>query len=255
MTDYKLDERMYLGTTVEVEEPIILQDPNTPIEIDAPARVQITDGIITEVIGIVSILASGGLLWLVRGLKSKLKELSDRVPQDHENSLLPPEEIRRVQDILAQVSILTGADRVTLGVFYNGVIGADGAHYDKLSILVGYCHPGVIPLPEMHKSIKATTLMNDLKPLFQATTDGKNLIIDKETAPSSCSLYMSRRDIYRLHNNLLKVNNLEVGVISIHWCSRVEGDPVEPVREKIKELFTEVKAIIQSSRDKKRILT
>ena len=230
-------------------QPIILQDPNPP-QPQEQSKVLISDGVLTEIFSLLSIAASAGILWITRGLSSKLKDLAKKVEVEEEELLIPQEELERVKEILAQISILTEADRVTLGVFHNGVIGATGAHYDKLAVLAGYCQPGVLPLPELYKDIEANTLMNDLTPLFENSVD---LEITRETAPRSCGLYMSRRDIHKLHNRLLKVGNLEIGVLSIHWCSPVI-QACNQHDNKIKSLMEEITSIIQASRDKKRIL-
>lgn len=244
------------GSEVEVREPIILQDPAPPssVEVNNP----LLDSALVEIVSLVSLTASAGVLWFARSLREKMAILSKRVEGKEMLDILPEHEIGRVKDILAQLSILTDADRVTLGVFHNGVIGAKGAHYDKVVILEGYNAPGVLPLPELHKDVKAENLMEDLNPLWNK--EDQSLLLSKGDAPASCSLYMSRRDIAHLYNKLLTTGNIEIGVISFHWCSSyMAGEvPFPPPdsrgHRKFQELTGELLSIIQANKDRKHIL-
>lgn len=246
----------YPGSEVEVKDPIILEPTQPPAPVTP--NIPLWEGIKFEVLSALSLAASAGVLYLSKNLKSKVEELKERMDKD-DADILPPSEIERVKDILAQISILTDADRVTLGVFHNGVIGAKGAQYDKVAILAGYCSPGVMPLPELDKDVKAENLMEDLSLLWNKEGN-KFIFLSRKDAPDSCSLYMSRRDISHLYNMILSVGNIEIAVLSLHWCSSVpeSGAPIPPSDsrgdQRFKDLTRELVSIVQSSKDGERIL-
>jgi hypothetical protein len=217
----------------------------------------LSDQFYADALSLLYISLSSLLVWGVAKLRAKVVKLSKVV----ENSgviddILPKEEIARIKEILAQLAIIYDADRVTLGVLHNGVIGSTGAHYDKMAIVAGYSSPGIIPLPEIAKDINVTTIMSELKPL--SVGDQDELFLKREDAPSSCSLYMARRDIFHLWNKLLSIGNIEVGVISFHWCSNLETLPFPPPDSKgdvkSQELIKEIVSIIRLYKERRKIL-
>lgn len=214
----------------------------------------------TEAISAISLVVTAGFAVLVSHLRKKLKILSEKVGGVEENvvdRIIPPEEVKRLKEIFAQLAILYDADRVSLGVFHNGVIGARGARYEKIAIIEGYNSPGVIPLPEASKDVYATAIMNDFKPLWEGE-GGKELIISRVKAPSSCTHYMSRRDIFHMWNIILCKDNIDIGMISIHWCSSQEKLPLPEKGSKsyikAERLKQEITSIIQINKLRNKVI-
>lgn len=221
----------------------------------APQGSSLYDQLMADVLSILAILASTGLAFLSFYLKQKLSSIEEFVHNVSHKGQLPEEETERVNQILAQLAVIYEADRVTLGVFHNGVIGSQGAHYNKVEITAGYSAPGVIKLPELGKDVEASTIMDDFGTMWK---EGKELFLDKSSAHHSCALYMTRRDIFHLWNKVLFVGNLDVGILSMHWCAPLEKLPVPPETSRgerlAKELIGELTSIIYSAKERKRIL-
>lgn len=217
-----------------------------------------TPGGVSAIAAVVALsFTVGGTIWNNFHLNKKIKALAAKVAKDEEKEILDPKDLERVGQILAQLSILSGSDRVTLGVFHNGVIGKKGATYDKVAILSGYCNPGIIPLPELGSDVKAESLMKDFQPLWK-DEQRKEIILHKDTAEPSCKLYLNRRDIHHLNNKILSTEYLEVGILSYHWCSTYGELPLPEegsrAESDLKELENEIISIIQSNKDRQRIL-
>lgn len=217
--------------------------------------VGVYDQLVTDVMSLLALAASTGIALLSFYLRKKLHIIEDFIRRDSTDGKLPEEEMERVNQILAQLAIIYEADRVTLGVFHNGVIGAQGAHYDKVEITAGYSAPGVIKLPELGKDVEASTIMDDFGTMWK---EGKELFLDKASAHHSCALYMTRRDIFHLWNKVLFVGNLDVGILSMHWCAPQEKLPVPPETSRgqrlAQDLLGELTSIIYSAKERNRIL-
>lgn len=237
--------------STSTSNPIVTQPPPA----HAPLVSPVTKALATEIVAVISMVVTLGIAYFSRNLSEKVRSLSTKIDKKEEE-LVPPAEVARIREILAQLAIITDADRVTLGVLHNGVIGAKGAHYDKVKILAGYSAPGVLPLPELYKDVKADNLMEDLMPLLGQQG---SLQLSKKTAPANCALYMSRRDISNLRNMLLTSGNIDIAVLSFHWCSSAHEEEAFPPTGsrgdgRFNDLISEILYIIQASKDRKRIL-
>ncbi len=197
--------------------PETKEQPQRPLKIDYEL-------ISSEVISILSIILPATIVWASRSLRAYLKR-----PRE----ILPRDEIKRVSQLLAQLAYIYQSDRVALGVFHNGVIGAEGAHYEKFTVIEAYSAPGITPLPELKK----TVFINEVP--FKS--EG---IISRSSG--QYKLYMSRRDIFYLKTISLSLGDIEIGIISIHWCSNLPSAPnIPPDNRDIEE---EIISIIQSAR-------
>lgn len=244
----------YPNSEVKVNDPVILN----PSPSQDPLVIKLYEQLSSDLFSLLAITASATMVWVTGKLKGKINEISSRLEKQEDGFLdiLPEDEVARIREILAQLAILYDADRVTLGVFHNGVIGAKGAHYDKVAILASYSSPGIIPLPELNKDVNACTLMEDFQPMLE--NEPKELFLDKAEAPYPCSLYMTRRDIFHLWNVFLTREHIDLGVISVHWCSGYDELPLPPPGtrgdRKAKDLIDEITSIIQMSKNRKRLL-
>lgn len=239
-----------------------IEVPSTtpPNPLAEQARQQFADAFTLLISTIIPVAGTAIVLLVKNILKENGKMIANiqkKLDGDNESSLLPKSDMKRIEDILAQIAIICDSDRVTLGVFHNGVIGTSKVDFDKVAIISGYTSPGVMPLEELGRDVPAANLMGDLELLWnqEGTED---LLLRKDHASPKCRLYFTRRDIGTLYNVKLSLGNIEMGVISIHWCGCAPEYPLPPEgsrgERKMKELQLEVLSIIQATRDREKIL-
>ena len=88
--------------------------------------------------GLITLIALAWLAW-DRLLKSRVVSKLDGV-------FAPIEEERILNNLLAQVGVITNASRVVLAAFHNGAIDNCGYHLTKLSTINSYTAPGRLPM-------------------------------------------------------------------------------------------------------------
>lgn len=182
------------------------------------------------------------------GARVKLSNLLKKIPLPGQD-LVPTKEVDRIEEVLSQLAIICEADRVSLGMFHNGLIGIRGAHYERMCVLAGYSAPGVKPLPELNKDIRAEALIQELTPLFDK---GGDLKLFREEVPEGCSLYLQRRDIHSMWNRILYCGNIETAVISFHWCRELSELPIPKKGchgdKMLEGLISELEVILRTTR-------
>lgn len=190
---------------------------------------------------------------LIKEHKNNLSDLKKFLEgKEDKETLIANEDLSRIKDILSQVAFICDADRVTLGVFHNGIIGSRGVVFDKITIIAGYTSPGILKLPELGKEISASVFLREQGRGVNFTNTPR--ILSKNDVNPTCQLYFTRRDIDRLFNIRLSLGNLDLGVISIHWCGCAPIDMLPPENSrgyiKMEELKKEIISIIKTARDR-----
>lgn len=205
--------------------------PPAPVQ---PIQIQFA---LTDVIAGFSVLISSASVVLWRRAIKALHSMQDKAPER-----LLPRERNQAQLLLAQLALLYGADRASLGLFHNGTLDATGFHLQRLTISASYVKPGIAPLPEFGRAVPLVGVP-ELAELWQCPDGVQTLGIEGDHPPG-CREYLRKRSITCLQNRLLMAGQVAVAVVSMHWCnqgcSSIANAPLTP---QAKQLFDELQAI------------
>lgn len=184
----------------------------------------------------------------IRDSKSKLERVLHGInilKSEYDKSILPYEYVKRLDQIMAQIAIMGDYDRVVLGVFHNGVVGAKYSKFEKLAIVCSYAVSGIEELPELGKDVNISDIKLDIEALKKdgnnyCKISGKNLT-DYDT---NCYLYLKNRNIFQIENFLLCRDNLDLGILSLHYCTSAIRKIPDESMQVINDLIKEVESII-----------
>ena len=200
----------------------------------APVRIELA---LTDVVAGLSVLVSSVSVVLWRRAIATIRNLHDQAPER-----LLPRERNQAQLLLAQLALLYGADRASLGLFHNGTLDLSGFHLQRLTVAASYTKPGIAPLPEIGRAVPLAGVP-ELADLWQAEGGVQTLGFD-ETQPPGCREYLRRRGITCLQNRLLLAGQVAVAIVSLHWCnqdcSAIANAPLTPQAQ---QLFDELQTI------------
>jgi len=129
----------------------------------------------------------------------------------------------RIEDILAQIGILTKASRVVLAVFHNGDINHFGYHYDKMSITNIYTSPHIKNDNYMIKNVPVSKISDELK-MMKNTDDWVSLSYKDRRLSQSCVDYLMSKDIMKMCNRMIRMENIDIGILSIQYCKGHHDD-------------------------------
>lgn len=175
------------------------------IEVPNPAREAIYLQISSDALLFLGL--AGWLIW-DKGIRPAIAR---RLSQ----AMVPIEEERRLTNILAQIGIITRADRVILAAFHNGALDAAGYHLQKLSTVNTYTAPGALPMPAAIRGLPIGRIMTEIEQMIQA---GTWVAIEYgDDLPQPCRDHLLRNDIRRMYSRLIKVGDLPIGVLSLHY--------------------------------------
>lgn len=185
---------------------------------------------------------------------SKNKESIDKILRnvkhisaEKKTSLLSDHYLKRIDQLLAQIAIIGDYDRVVLGIFHNGVVGARYSKFEKFLIASSYVVSGIEEVPEMGKDLNVSKISIDLA-ILEKSIDGA-MVIDAENVNmygSNCFLYLKNRNIQHLNNQLLTSSDgLHLGILSKQYCSHDIPNLDERDIETINTLTQEVRSIIE----------
>ena len=210
--------------------------PQTQTTAPAPSPIQIQLSV-TDVVTGLSLLASSVSVFLWRRAIATLRNLHDQAPER-----LLPRERNQAQLLLAQLALLYGADRASLGLFHNGTLDLSGFHLQRLTVAASYTKPGIAPLPEIGRAVPLAGVP-ELATLWESPDGTQTLGMD-ETQPPGCREYLRRRSITCLQNRLLLAGQVAVAIVSLHWCnqecSAIANAPISPQAQ---QLFDELQTI------------
>lgn len=183
-----------------------------------------------------------GVLWIVG--KQLISSFSVRRLR---KMFTPVQEDKRLDQILAQIAGIVGANRVTLATFHNGDIDENGFHLQKISTSNSFTSPGyTLPTPIYNVPIKK--LLPTLQPMISA--DGWLRSDSSDDAlPQACREYLLTKGISTLVDRMIFVGYLPVGIISIQFVSRDSaGDftlAEDKSVEKVNALYEEIVSILK----------
>lgn len=195
----------------------------------------------TDLVGAAGVMAS----LVAAALFKRLRTMGRQLREASRPSLLLPRDLVRSRELLAQLAVLTEADRALLGLFHNGSLSETGYHLSKLQIVSGYFGPGIEPVSEYLRVIPVTAIV-ELRMLW-ASSDGRmTASIDDPGLLPGCRSYLELRGIHCLRNIVLKAGEqVEVGVIGLHYCRKacpteavLDSEPVQRVVAELSRLAT-----------------
>lgn len=130
----------------------------------------------------------------------------------------PVEEERKLNNILAQIGIITGASRVVLAAFHNGALDSEGYHLQKLSTVNTYVSPGHIPMAYPIKDLPIGRIMFEIETMLNAADpDGWVVTRYSDDLPQPCKDHLLKNSIYKMANRLVRVGNLPIGILSLQY--------------------------------------
>jgi len=176
------------------------------IEVPTPAQQAIYLQLSSDVLLFLGL--AGWLIWD--------KGIRPAVTRRLNQAMAPIEEERRLTNILAQIGIITRANRVILAAFHNGSLDAAGYHLQKLSTVNIYTAPGSLPMPNAIRDLPIGRIMNEIEQMIRAGTWVATEYSDG--LPQPCRDHLLRNDIRRMYNRLIKVGDLPIGILSLHYA-------------------------------------
>ncbi|WP_152034126.1 hypothetical protein [Synechococcus elongatus] len=141
--------------------------------------------------------------------------------------------------MLAQAAILTGADRVVLGVFHNGSISFDGLHFSHLAIPFCYEHPSMPLLPEFLRDIPVSSIMRELEAIWK--TPNNEFLARVDDCDSPCRYYLETRGVKQIVFRSKGLKSVDVLILGYHWTEthhwrEQEREAIAPIEEEIVQI-------------------
>jgi hypothetical protein len=189
------------------------------------------------------LLMLAGLAWLLwdRLIKGKVVTKLDGV-------FAPIEEERRLNNLLAQIGVITHASRVVLAAFHNGDIDSCGYHLTKLSTINSYTAPGKLPMTVPIRDLPVGRIMFELEELLAAQGSCWSHVQYRDDLPAPCRDHLRKNNINSMWNRLVRVGNLPIGILSLQYDDSERRRP--PLREEphthlLEQLYDEVAGIMR----------
>lgn len=141
---------------------------------------------------------------------------------------IPVEEEKRLNTILAQIGVITGASKVILAAFHNGALDSDGYHLQKVSTINTYVREGEMPMETPIKNLPITKIAYELELMTKAADWHE--IRYQDDMPDACKTHMIKNHMACMHNRLIRVGNLPIGILSLQYSkdygARRRGDSI-----------------------------
>jgi hypothetical protein len=198
---------------------------------------------INVTLGADGLLALGGLVWLIwsRVIRSKVVTKLD-------GFFTPFEEERRLNNLLAQVGAVSQASRVVLAAFHNGSIDNYGYHLLKLSTINTYIAPGGSPMVVPIRDLPVERIRLELEQLLDANNGTWCDIVYDLNLPEPCRDHLRKNNIELMHNRLVRIGTLPIGIISLQYAvndNRIPSIKHEPYANIIDKLYDEIASIMR----------
>lgn len=190
-----------------------------------------------------ALLVLGAFVWVFwdRFLRSKVVSKLDGV-------FAPIEEERILNNILAQIGVITHSSRVVLGAFHNGAIDNAGYHLTKLSTINSYTAPGRLPMTVPIRDLPVGRIMFELEELLRPEGDCWSVTEYSDDLPAPCRDHLKRNNIHKMYNRIIKVGSLPIGILSLQFDESERRNP--PIREEpyiklLEELYEQIAHIMR----------
>ena len=190
--------------------------------------------------GLITLAALAWILW-DRLLKNKVVSKLDGV-------FAPIEEERQLNNLLAQVGVITNASRVVLAAFHNGAIDNCGYHLTKLSTINSYTAPGRLPMTVPIRDLPVGRIMVELESMLDPGAERWSVTEYREDMPTPCRDHLNKNGIHRMYNRLVRVGNLPIGILSLQYDEGERRAPpvsIEPHSHLLEELYNDIAVIMR----------
>jgi hypothetical protein len=205
-----------------------------------PAREQGGFNVTLTADGLITLLALAWLAW-DRLFKSRVVSRLDGV-------FAPIEEERMLNNLLAQVGVITNASRVVLAAFHNGAIDNCGYHLTKLSTINSYTAPGRLPMAVPIRDLPVGRIMVELETMLDPAGECWSVTEYRESLPAPCRDHLNKNNIGRMYNRLVRVGNLPIGILSLQYDQGERRQPpvsTEPHCKLLEDLYEEIAVIMR----------
>lgn len=216
----------------------------TQIQQQAPVhQAGVTPAAINITLGADILLIGGGLAWLIwdRLIKSRVVSKLDGV-------FAPIEEERRLNNLLAQVGVITHSSRVVLAAFHNGAIDNCGYHLTKLSTINSYTAPGRLPMTIPIRDLPVGRIMYELEDMLNPGENIWSCVHYEEKLPAPCRDHLRKNNIATMYNRLVRIGNLPIGILSLQYDESERRRPPieeEPHAKLLEDLYDEIASIMR----------
>lgn len=162
----------------------------------------------------------------------------------------PLAEERRLNQLLAQIGVLCGVTRVSLGIFHNGELGVSGYHFLKFSITNTYSFDGDRG-PMYLVEVPLGKIVDDIEALIVPKGAVKVLVVrrDDPGIKDGCKDYLIRHGIYGYMMTLLDVRDVHIGLLALQAANSDELDKAiksfDDFNDTLETLLAEVSAILR----------
>lgn len=174
--------------------------------------------------------------------------LYDKIIKHIQDAFRPQAEEDRIKEILPQIGILAAAHRVVFVSFHNGSLDSNGYHLQKITAIHTYLAPGAPAMTKPIRNLPIEKIMYELVELFKSPT-GWSTIQKSPDLPPSCRAHLDLNFIYRMHNRLLKIGNLPIGILSIQYTDNLKDPELsdsELISPLMEDLIASLTFILQS---------
>lgn len=194
------------------KEAVVIQQEPTPIVPTKP--------LLNVTLSSDAVLLLGFGLWVLwdRLIRSSVVKKLDGV-------FAPIEEERALNNLLAQIGVITSASRVVLAAFHNGAINNLGYHLTKLSTINSYTAPGRLPMSKPIRDLPVGRIMFELEDLLAPSGDAWSFVQYSEDLPQPCKDHLMSNNIDRMYNRLVRIGNLPIGILSLQYDASERRSP------------------------------
>lgn len=214
------------------ESPVTIEIESTNIE-PTPTKPPVNISISSDVF-----LITGFIAWFFWE-----KLIRSNVVKKLDGVFAPVEEQRSLNNLLAQIGVVTSASRVVLSAFHNGEIDTLGYHLTKISTINSYVAPGRSQAATALRDLPIGRIMDELEPMFQNAAQKWFTIEYNENLADACKDHLIKTNIELMHNRMVRIGNLPIGILSIQYdkgerrrfniADTIQNDVIESLYEQI----------------------
>jgi hypothetical protein len=188
-----------------------------------------------------TVLMIGIVLWMIWD-----RLMKPTVVQKLDGVFAPIEEERKLNNILAQIGIITGSSRVVLAAFHNGALDSEGYHLQKLSTVNTYTSPNHMPMAYPIRDLPIGRIMFEIEEMLK--TPDWVVTRYSDELPQPCKDHLLKNSIYKMANRLIRVGNLPIGILSLQYEDEkhlYETIVIEQHKDLMDELYNQIAAIMR----------
>ena len=178
------------------------------------------------------------------------KLLKNRFFRKLRSLLLPIEEEHRLNQLLAQIALITSADRILLCAFHNGTIDQNGFHLTRLSTINSYLAPNATPMRRPIDNLPVEKIVVEIEAMIEAEKTGDPWVTTKidPSFPEACIDHLRNNKIATMINRLVRVGNLPIGILSIQYHTNdraISALDYESQRKLLEDCYREIGLVLR----------